>query len=794
MFRRIVLARVDHPANANIRQRYRIEEAAWAAHPDFSDEESFLATFQRRFRLERSATITLHVTADQRYHLRLDGELISRGPDRCDAAHWAFATLQGELDAGEHVIEADVLWLAEHRPYAQVAVEPGIQLAAELPEGLEPIDTGHPGWRVRGCRLKDLRAPLPHTFHVCGPGFNLDAEDLLRPPRWCEPRLTKRRWWGNGTVQPGRRLDPSPLPEQLWKPRPLGRVRALRQTVEPARPWRESEHTVPAAWQALAEGTAPLTVPPHRSLEVLFDLDDYVCGYPHLEATGTGAAIEWLWDESLYLELPPGSGAKGNRDVIEGKYFRGFGDRFILAEERDGALAPPWWRAGRYLLWRVTTGASELRIHRAWIAETRYPINVEAAIELPGERLARSLPVLSRGLETGAHETFVDSPFYEQMMYAGDTRLTALCLYSRIRDDRLQRRALELFDWSRHVNGWPAGRYPSLPHQIIGPFGLIWVLMVRDYAWWREDPPSVRATMPAVRDVLERWLDLRQGNGLAVAPPGWSYMDVAEGWIRGIPPGCDADGSASINLLLVLALEAAAELETHFGERLLATRWTAAAEDIFSALGVTHRDPASGALRESIAPETWSEHAAALTLLTHAAAAGERAAALRLLLNPPPGTARANVYFQFYVHAALLAARRGDLFLQRLEFWRSLRENGFRTPPEYQEDNSRSDCHAWTSHVLHHLHSGTAGIRPAAPGFRRVRVDPQPGSLPWLRASVVHPRGEIRLDLTFGSDGAVEGEILLPPGTPGEWHWRGTVRSLLPGANPIHEPPSRRPA
>lgn len=783
---RILLSRSDHPANANTRPRYAIEGSAWIAHPDFGLHDSFTATFERHFTLSAPATFTLHVTADQRYHLYLNGQLLSRGPDRCDAHHWAFASYRIDLPAGPHALRADVLWLAQHRPYAQIAVEPGFQLAvAEAPVDFPALDTGLPGWRVRGRRLDGLRPPLPDTFHVVGPGYTLRTRDESFPPRWCEPAASLRRWWGNGVLQPGRRLDPSPLPEQLWRERSLGRVRGLRFDLLPDTPWQEAAVEAVAPWQALIDDATPVIVPPHSQVEVLFDLEDYVCGYPHLRARGRGASLEWTWDEALYLNLPRDGGAKGHRDQIAGKRFRGFGDRFELDRACRRPLAPLWWRAGRFLRWRIETGAEPLQIERAWIAETRYPLDVSPAIELPDPRLTAALPVLCRGLEASLHETFTDSPFYEQMMYAGDTRLEALCLYSRAHDDRPQRRAIELFEWSRHVNGWPASRYPSAPHQLIAPFGLLWVAMVRDFAWWRDDAAFVRARLQALRDTLEQWLELRDATGLAVGPPGWSYVDLVSGWTRGIPPGTDHGGSASINLQLVHALEAMADLEAYVGDPVLGTRWTGLAAAVYAALRRSHADPANGVLRESILPATWSEHAAALTVLTRYATPTERAAAVAFLLAPPVEAARANVYFEFYVHAALLSGGQSTAVWERLEFWRSLPEHGFRAPPEFRADESRSDCHGWTSHLLHTLHAGFAGVTPVEPGFRRVRVAPQPGPLPWLRARVTHPRGEIAVDLEFDGNGGASGTVTLPEGVNGTWQWNGQVQPLQGGANRI---------
>ena len=120
--------------------------------------------------------------------------------------------------------------------------------------------------------------------------------------------------------------------------------------------------------------------------------------------------------------------------------------------------------------------------------------------ELPGViRLA------VRGMQMCAHETYMDCPFYEQLMYDGDTRLELLTTYAMTRDDRLLKRALELFDFSRRNWGFVNERYPAYLPQQSPTFSLIWALMLNDYAYWRNDPAFVRARAIGLRSMLEQF-------------------------------------------------------------------------------------------------------------------------------------------------------------------------------------------------------------------------------------------------------------------------------------------------
>jgi alpha-L-rhamnosidase len=119
---------------------------------------------------------------------------------------------------------------------------------------------------------------------------------------------------------------------------------------------------------------------------------------------------------------------------------------------------------------------------------------------------------------------------------------------------------------------------------------------------------------------------------------------------------------------------------------------------------------------------------------------------------------------------------RGDLIQQKLEFWKEMVAIGMKTPMEMPEP-SRSDCHAWGSHPLFHVHASLAGIRPAAPGFAEVAIAPSPGSLTELASTIPHPAGTVSLSMTK-SDDTWQVETTLPAGIPGSLHWQGEAHPL----------------
>ena len=79
---------------------------------------------------------------------------------------------------------------------------------------------------------------------------------------------------------------------------------------------------------------------------------------------------------------------------------------------------------------------------------------------------------------------------------------------------------------------------------------------------------------------------------------------------------------------------------------------------------------------------------------------------------------------------------------------------------------TRSDCHAWGAHPVYHYFATILGIRPASTGFATVRIEPQLGPLTSAKGTMVHPRGEIVVDVARNGE-KVRGSIALPEGVSG---------------------------
>jgi len=788
-----------YPGNTGILPVQPIDTAAWIWHPAFLDvsppahaevfsggwHQPVLLRFRRQFEAATSP-IRIHVSADERFELFADGHRIARGPDRSDVEHWSYATYDLRLKPGRHRLEALVWSIGPYAPIAQLSWRGGFILKAEGDYDSQ-LTTGKATWEVAklqgyefGASFIEVGAEL--TAHNCGPQWK---EGDYVPAQVVRAPVPGNNFWGDGVA--GWKLFPTILPDQLDREINTGHAVALGAGVlgkDDAVTAEQAQHPDLPQWQALIDGSAQMVVPANTEQFLLWDLGNYYCAYPLCEVSGgAGAKLTWSWAESLYL---PKSEAKGQRDEFIGKTFHGLTDTFLPGGAAHQKFSTLWWRAGRWCVLAIKTGSEPMTIHRLALDESRYPYENESAFDDGDRELPGVTSLAMRGIQMCAHETYMDCPYYEQLMYDGDTRLELLTTYAMTRDDRLARHAIELFDFSRRNGGFVNERYPAYLQQNSTTFSMIWALMLNDYAFWRNDRAFVKARAMGLRSMLEQFEPYLNDDGLLENLPGWSFMDWVPQWNNGDAPDGMAGVSSVNNLLYVYALQKSAQVEDYLGEPLLAQRLRAKAGRTAGAIRAKFWDESRGLMADNLAHTEFSEHGQCLALLTDTLTGNQARRCFEQLLIAPD-LKRTTIYFSFYLMETWQKFGRGDLILKRLDFWKDLVKQGLKTPVE-EPGNTRSDCHAWGSHPLFHLHASIAGIRPASPGFRTVRIAPEPAALQKITCRTPHPDGFIALDLAF-PNGHCRGSVELPRGITGVFVWHGKEQKLKGGVNSINLKP-----
>jgi hypothetical protein len=155
-------------------------------------------------------------------------------------------------------------------------------------------------------------------------------------------------------------------------------------------------------------------------------------------------------------------GDKGDRNAIDGKWFRGAGPRFWPDGDAQRRFETLWWECGRFLEITIETAAQPLVLHALTLRETRYPLENEGAFSASDERLARLEPALVRSLQMNAHGNLYGLPVLRAVNVCPATsHCKPWLLIPVARDARLATSAIRLINASRTPAGFTQSRYPS---------------------------------------------------------------------------------------------------------------------------------------------------------------------------------------------------------------------------------------------------------------------------------------------------------------------------------------------
>jgi alpha-L-rhamnosidase len=759
--------------------------AKWISYAYDPRQDLGVFAFRNRLNVTTAPNqLLVRVSADNRYKLYVNGHMVSFGPQRGDQRHWFYETvdLAPWLQEGENWIAALVWNFGWMAPMAQHTVRTGFVL--DVLDETEIPRLGEGSW-------------TPSTVTPDkGPesGLSSELEALRTPGKWEVARLDG---WsfdmmhsGVGEfyidIGPGEIYDAGRIPSDWEIGRPGGEWRSphvisgaeVRGANGGGTPWMLTLRSLPSMrYRSRIEPPRvrrgfvgdsggpgdgePLSAAMNLEAgqKLLLDYTELLCAFPRLKASGAvGATVTLTYAESMWNP----DGSKGNRNEVAGKEMRGYQDKVILGPG-GASFEPAWWRTYRYL---QIESDGPVTVESIDAIETGYPLEVESSFSADHPAVDPIWDVSVRTAERCAGETYFDCPYYEQLQYVGDTRIQALIGYYLGRDRTLQRNAVETLGWSLMENGLTQSRYPSRQTQVIPPFSLWWVLMRHDqrfYDRWNEPDPN--DDDPIDNEGLDVANAFNALSGEPIDRTFWNFGDWVPDWRWGVPPG---SARSTLHMLTLYLAHMATEIVLERGGPEAEQRRKTLAGYIFNQL--ERRD---GLVRHGRDLD-WkpSEHAEALFRILQG----------RLGIVPDPwpaealervGAARCTYYFQYYKH---LAMRPAD-YMAELAPWREMIESGLSTFAENPEP-VRSDCHAWSAHPILGFFQIVAGVTSAGPGWRKARIEPQPGSLRRFDARIAHLDGELRV--AYEND-----HLTIETPVEAELVWQGKRAILVPGKHEV---------
>ncbi|KAF5559034.1 hypothetical protein FMEXI_229 [Fusarium mexicanum] len=792
-------------------------DTSWMWNPAFIEKATSTAGrfvhFRKTFFVnsEIPTSLPIQITADTRYKLYINKQLVAFGPVKGDASLWFYdeVDISPYLRLGENHVAIHVLRLFHGTSYGTSFPRlgtGGLRIAATHDDEVwAPQIRSSELWQTAIGHNVTLRIDEEEDdfLHV----YELVSASRDTPLEWIPATLLHFQN-STGVTAPWK-LSPRLIPPMRGQKSSFSAIHNVQSGL--------SSGTWSAGLLGVQSGQSHILLPAGSSHQLDLETPVHTTAFIRFRFVRPevgGACLTITYSES-YEDTPvliPYLRCKGNR-CDTSKFLIGPKDIYTFQgkdgnprlgyydeEDTEEVYMPFHWRTFRFMRLNIETGLSDLIMRGIDVNVMNYPLDVLSKISTTSDdgTLGALYETSIRTLQNCMHDCYEDCPFYEQLQYAMDTRSSCLFTYHVSGDDRLARQAIvQLHSSFQPRVGLTASRAPSTQLQIIPHFSLYWICMLHDHFLYYADKAFVRPLLPVVDAVLgyfheridQRLNLVSLGNEKGV----WNFHDWAEQWRPyGIPPSAEKSGvSTYTNSLYAYTLKLAARLQGECAGRLsVAEEYSHRAGLIVDAV---KRQCFDGQyFTDSIAacsdPQVdRSQHNQVWAVLS-GAVCGDSAQALlkRALGSSQTGSplVKTSISMSFYTLRAISAAGGSlydDLFHVLWQPWRHQLSLGLTT---WEEDDisHRSDCHAWGSAPIYEFLAEVAGIRPAKAGWQEIEFAPRLGLYTSLEATVPFYRegkmvlakvgwssldGETRVTLGFeGLDESISVHVKLP-GWPG---------------------------
>ncbi|MBL7862266.1 MAG: alpha-L-rhamnosidase [Cyclobacteriaceae bacterium] len=758
------------PTDAYVKNRW---EARWIG-PKEGSFQFGVHHFRKTFTLQsKPHQFVIHLSADNRYRLFVNGTYVTDGPQISDSRHWRFESLDiaSLLKPGENLIAVQVVNFGEAAPVYMMGKRAALIVQGE--DSIAAQINTNQTWKYflnKGIEPSIFKPGDPNLFYQYYAAGPLDiVKGNQFPWDWEKPAYNDSSWTSASPSETGAPFGVVGYGDATWELIPRS-IPLMERTYQSYGVIRRSNGF------SKSMNRIPVTIPANTTCSILVDQQQLTSAFPELIVSGgSGSKIKVTYAEALFEDIRN----KGHRDSIHNRSIHGVFDWFIPDGGQARVFTTLTYRTFRYVQLDITTTHDPLVIEKLGCWFTAYPFEKQAAFGSNDKSLSKIFDIGWHTARLCAYETYMDCPYWERLQYIGDTRIQTLVSYYVSGDDRLARNSLEQFYWSLTYDGLTYSRYPSSLAQYIPNYSLVWITMIHDYFMYRNDPEFVEKFLPGIQRVLDHFEQYMTPDNMMKEQPYWDFLDhtfpthkiIEESYFKKL---------TSNSLFYAYTLSLAAELFNNFNKPELAQKYSMRSQQLKGSVKRQCWEANRQLYSDTPDKKHFSMHSNILALLCGMVPREEQAEFVKRIVENKSIT-RTTLYFDFYLGRAMNLAQAGDQYFQLLNQWKELLDLGLTTFPE---GVSRSECHAWSASPNFEMLATFAGIQPQTPGFKKVLVRPQLQALQRVTGKIPHWAGELSVEFEKKGN-QLMGNVTLPPTISGRLEWNGKVVELKSGSNVI---------
>lgn len=743
---------------------------------------NFYLYIRKSFKLSvKPSSGRLHVSADSRYKLFVNGRYVGRGPERYVRGWQSYDSwdVAQYLKEGWNVVAALVHHYGEWT-FSYMLGRGGFICVLEVDGRL--VASSDKTWKVKPATAWDRGIPRM-SIQL---GFNEVYDAREEPIGWVEVGFDDSCWedgleLGRPRLEPWIDLVPRSIPLMMEKEiLPVKIVDfgdcevMLKEVEDPKNIARlmETEKRLPlehgrvenieALLKGCGEGSVRVSTGDGRGVYIVIDFGREVAGYPRVEfkdACG-GEVVDLGYCEALEDGggdfIPPAMGGVGKVNPNRGGVR--YADRYVC---RAGAQTFETFdkRAFRFLQIDVRNASKGLGIGKVSLLFSTYPVQWRGLFECSDRRLNEIWRVGAYTLQLNMEDSFTDCPWRERGQWWGDAYVEFLCSFYAFGDLKLMRKGLlqiglsqteEGLTWGVFPTDWGGGRLPD--------YTLIWIISLWDYYFLGGDRQTLHQLYVRVQRAIKFFEGFEDEHGLLNNVPYWVFIDWADVDKRG--------EITALNCFYVGALKAAEKIASACGDLGNASSYRGKAEAVAKAINVRLWDSGEGVYRDCRVGEELSrkisQQANSLAILYEIAPRENWDKILNYIHDPAKEVVQSgSPYFSFYVLGALFKAGRSSQALKYIkDRWGEMLDWGCTTWWEVWSPK-HSLCHGWSSAPTYYLPAEVLGVKPLHVGWRKLQVKPNPLDLREVKAIIPSPIGDVEVSYRKDGDGE-EMHIVIP--------------------------------
>lgn len=644
--------------------------------PKATYSEDALYYFRKKFTFERPKSAKIHITADSRYKLWINGKMASFGPYKGTQHNQYYNTVDITefLKSGENEFFAEVLQLASDKDVMRHHFLSSVPRTGNLAFLL---------WGFVQCAEERIEIKTDGSWE-CAKEENM---------QFIVPDYAYYTGIGEHLTY-GKKLEWLPSKKIMEK----NDILFYGET----KLWHLKGHEMPAQSYELKKLD-------RKDAAGNYDFGRIVTGFVRIRARGKGT-LKLTYAECYVFEENKEE-IKRDRTDVSGEIR---GDYDIIEIEGDKTHETFWFRTFRFIKVEGDVELEELAV-----AETGYPLKVKEDYEFGNETDNTLWKICVNTLKCCMHETYEDCPYYEQLQYAMDAYLQMLFTMKLTEDCTLVKRGINDFASSLTAGDICQSRFPSAVPQYITGFSLYFIYMLDALERNRGEREFIKKYLGTVDSIFSAFEEMKRSDGLIGKNKYWNFIDWAAGWEEGcgVPESEEGDAFTVYNLMYAHALELAARLCRIFGRNSTAAEYEKTAEETKMLVKKQCYCEKTGLYADTDRKKTFSQHAQIWAVLCRL---DDIETGKRLMKKSVSLTAKGGFAYAYFVFRAFEAVGEYELTEDLMCRYRQLIEQNCTTIPE-TPDNPRSECHGWGAVSIYEFTTVILGVKD---GEEEVLVKP----------------------------------------------------------------------